>query len=184
MAAWHAAAPGNARLTISVNVSSRQLFDPRFFIELERALEASGLDPRKLQIEITESIFLAQCDDLAALLERIQVLGVRIALDDFGTGYSSLSYLERFRFDALKIDQSFVAKLLTTSATGEIVRLIIGLARALAMEVVAEGIEEAEQWEALRRYGCTRGQGYLFSRPVPEAAVSEVIARPLGVLLV
>ncbi len=179
MAAWHAT-PGTAGLTISVNVSSRQLFDPRFFAELERALENSGLDPRTLQIEITESIFLAHAVDLEALLERIRGLGVRIALDDFGTGYSSLSYLERFRFDALKIDQSFVAKLLTTPATREIVRLIVGLAAALKMDVVAEGVEQAEQWEALREYGCARGQGYLFSRPVPEAEITELLTRPLG----
>ena len=179
MAAWHEA-PGGAGLTLSVNVSSRQLFDPRFFVELESALEKSGLDPHTLQIEITESIFLAHAVDLEALLERIRGLGVRIALDDFGTGYSSLSYLERFRFDTLKIDQSFVAKLLTTPATGEIVRLIVGLASALAMDVVAEGVEEPEQWEALRAYGCARGQGYLFSRPVPEAEIAALLARPLA----
>lgn len=180
MAHWHAATPGSAKLTISVNVSSRQLFDARFFDELERALTTSGLEPHTLLLEITESIFLAQAQDFAALLERIRALGVRIALDDFGTGYSSLSYLERFRFDTLKIDQSFVAKLLTTSATREIVRLIIGLARELEMDVVAEGVEEPEQWEALRRYGCTRGQGYFFSRPVPEAEVAALLGRALG----
>jgi diguanylate cyclase (GGDEF)-like protein/PAS domain S-box-containing protein len=180
MAVWHAAAPQNERLTLSVNVSSRQLFDPGFFYELERALERSGLDPRTLQLEITESIFLAHAEDFATLIERIRALGVRIALDDFGTGYSSLSYLERFHFDTLKIDQSFVAKLLTTVATNEIVRLIIGLARALGMDVVAEGVEESDQWEALREFGCARGQGYLFSRPVPEADVAALLTRPLA----
>jgi diguanylate cyclase (GGDEF)-like protein/PAS domain S-box-containing protein len=180
MAAWHAALPENEKLTLSVNVSSRQLLDVRFFYELERALEQSGLDPSTLQLEITESIFLAHAEDFATLLERIQALGVRIALDDFGTGYSSLSYLERFRFDTLKIDQSFVAKLLTAGATSEIVRLIIGLAGALGMDVVAEGVEESEQWDALREYGCAHGQGYLFSRPVPEADVAALLARPLA----
>ena len=140
----------------------------------------SGLDPRTLQLEITESIFLEHAQDFAALLERIQALGVRFALDDFGTGYSSLSYLERFRFDTLKIDQSFVARLLSVPATAEIVRLIIGLAMALGMDVVAEGVEEPAQWEALRDFGCARAQGYYFSRPVAEGDVTALLGRPLA----
>jgi diguanylate cyclase (GGDEF)-like protein/PAS domain S-box-containing protein len=179
---WQDASPENAKLTLSVNVSSRQLFDPRFFVELNDALSESELDPSTLQLEITESIFLSHEQDFTALLERIKGLGVRIALDDFGTGYSSLSYLERFRFDTIKIDQSFVARLLTTSATGEIVRLIIGLAGALGMEVVAEGVERSAKWAALREFGCARGQGYLFSRPVRETDVAALLVNPLAVL--
>jgi diguanylate cyclase (GGDEF)-like protein/PAS domain S-box-containing protein len=177
---WQASDPERASLKISVNVSSRQLYDPRFFADLEGALGETGLDPATLQLEIKESIFLAQGQDIATLLERIRALGVRIALDDFGTGYSSLSYLERFRVDTLKVDKSFVDRLLTTRATGEIVRLIVGLANALGMDVVAEGVEEAAQLRALREYGAARAQGYLFSRPVPESDVLALLKRPLG----
>lgn len=177
---WHDAAPDAEKLTLSVNVSSRQLFDPRFFHELEHALAQSGIDPHTLQLEITESIFLEHAQDFGALLDRIHALGVRFALDDFGTGYSSLSYLERFRFDTLKIDQSFVARLLKMPATAEIVRLIIGLARALGMDVVAEGVEDPEQWKALREFGCKRAQGYYFSRPVAEPDVAALLGRPLA----
>jgi EAL domain-containing protein (putative c-di-GMP-specific phosphodiesterase class I) len=180
---WQASAPNRARLTISVNVSSRQLYDPRFFADLKSALIETGLDPSTLELEITESIFLAQGHDIAALLERIRALGVRIALDDFGTGYSSLSYLERFRFDTLKVDKTFVDRL-TTRTTGEIVRLIVGLASALGMDVVAEGIEDASQVEVLRDYGAARAQGFLFSRPVPEADVPALLAGPFEQALV
>ena len=180
MRSWHDAAPDGQKLVLSVNVSSRQLFDPRFIFELEDALAESGLDPHTLILEITESIFLEHAQDVSAMFDRIKDLGVRVALDDFGTGYSSLSYLERFHFDTLKIDKSFVARLLSVNATAEIVRLIIGFAGALDMEVVAEGIESAEQWEALREFGCVRAQGYLFSRPVPEAEVAALLARPLA----
>ena len=179
---WHDAAPGRKALTLSVNVSSRQLFDPRFFLELEQALADSGLDPRTLILEITETIFLEHAQDFGALLERIRALGIRFALDDFGTGYSSLSYLERFRFDILKIDQSFVARLLSTPATREIVRLIVGLARALDIAVVAEGVELPEQWAALREYGCSRAQGFYFSPPVAASAVAALLERPLASL--
>ncbi len=181
MRLWHDEAPEREKLTLSVNVSSRQLFDSSFIFELEDALAQSGLDPHTLILEITESIFLEHAQDVSALFDRIKDLGVRVALDDFGTGYSSLSYLERFRFDTLKIDKSFVARLLSMRATSEIVRLIIGLAGALDMEVVAEGIESVEQWEALRDFGCVRAQGYLFSRPVPEAEISALLGRPLAV---
>lgn len=180
MRLWHDAAPERERLTLSVNVSSRQLFDSRFIFELEHALAESGLDPHTLILEITESIFLEHAQDVSALFDRIKDLGVRVALDDFGTGYSSLSYLERFRFDALKIDKSFVARIGSVRATAEIVRLIIGLAGALDMDVVAEGIESTEQWEALNEFGCVRAQGYLFSRPVPEAEVPALLGRPLA----
>jgi diguanylate cyclase (GGDEF)-like protein/PAS domain S-box-containing protein len=180
MRRWHDEAPEREKLTLSVNVSSRQLFDPSFLLELEHALAESELDPRTLILEITESIFLDAAQDIGALFERIKTLGVRIALDDFGTGYSSLSYLERFRFDTLKIDKSFVGRLLSVEATAEIVRLIIGLAGALDMEVVAEGIEDAAQWKALRALGCVRAQGYHFSRPVPEPEVAALLGRPLA----
>ncbi len=180
MRMWHVTTPEHERLSLSVNVSSRQLCDPKFFFELEQTLAASGLDPKTLQLEITESIFLEHAQTAREVFDRVRALGVRIALDDFGTGYSSLSYLEQFPIDTLKIDQSFVARLLTTRATREIVRLIVGLARALEMDVVAEGVEEPEQWEALRQFGCASAQGYLFSRPVPAAEVPALLARPLA----
>jgi predicted signal transduction protein with EAL and GGDEF domain len=180
MSAWHALGEDNANLIISVNVSSRQLNDARFFFELEAALARTGLAPATLQLELTESILLQNAEGARASLERIRRLGVRIALDDFGTGYSSLSYLEKFPIDTLKIDQSFVARLTTAPTTKEIVRLIVGLGSALEMNVLAEGVEQAAQWNVLRDFGCASAQGYLFSRPVPEADVPGLLGRELG----
>ncbi len=180
MHAWHVSSPELAKLALSVNVSSRQLSDPNFMNELEAALSDSGMDGRTLQLELTESIILEQAESVRNLLERIRSLGVRIALDDFGTGYSSLSYLERFPIDTLKIDQSFVRRLLTEPTTSEIVRLIVGLGRALDMNVVAEGVENVEQWDALRKFGCGSAQGYLFSRPVSEREAPALLGRQLA----
>ena len=180
MQAWHVSAPECAKLVLSVNVSSRQLNDATFINELESALAESGLDPHTLQLELTESIFLEHAENARMLLERIRMLGVRIALDDFGTGYSSLSYLQRFPVDTLKIDKSFVALLLTDPATSEIVRLIVGLGRALDMNVVAEGVEDVRQWDVLRKFGCASAQGYLFSRPVSELQVPALVDRQLA----
>ncbi len=162
-------------LSISVNVSSRELFDPCFFTNLSRFLERSQLPPHLLQIELTESVFLAEAAVIGRLFERIRSLGVKIALDDFGTGYSSLSYLERFQIDVLKIDRSFVSRISDPSAKSEIVRMIVSLAHALGVEVVAEGIEVRAQRDALLEMGCTKMQGFLFGRPIPEPEIAALV---------
>jgi hypothetical protein len=138
-------------------------------------LADTGLDPRGLQLEITESAFLAGGPVVGALFSRVRELGVKIAFDDFGTGYSSLGYLERYQIDSLKIDRSFVEHIHDASAKSEILRMIIALAHALGIEVIAEGVEYRAQRDALGKLGCTHLQGFLFSHPLPEAAVMELL---------
>jgi len=174
---WHDARPDSRPVAIGVNVSSRQLSDSGFFETLVAALDESGLDPHALELEITESVFIEHPESVGALLERIRALGVRVVLDDFGTGYSSLSYLERYPIDTLKIDRSFVARLATSRTTVEIVRLVVELAKALQMDVTAEGVEDERQFEILAGCGCTHAQGYLMSRPLPPAAVLPFLER-------
>jgi diguanylate cyclase (GGDEF)-like protein len=166
--------PGDVR--VAVNVSSIQFRKPGLVNVLVQALAASGLDPTRLEVEITESVFLESSDALIAVLHSLRNLGVRIALDDFGTGYSSLSYLQSFPFDKIKIDRSFIQQLLSRSGSTAIVRAITDLARALGMETTAEGVENSEQLEELRQQGCSSVQGYLFSRPVQAASVLAALA--------
>jgi diguanylate cyclase (GGDEF)-like protein len=161
---------------VAVNVSSVQFRKPGLANVLIQALAASGLDPRRLEVEITESIFLESSEALIAVLHSLRSLGIRIALDDFGTGYSSLSYLQSFPFDKIKIDRSFIQQLLSRAGSTAIVRAITDLARALGMETTAEGVENSEQLAELRLQGCSSVQGYLFSRPVNAAAVLEALA--------
>ncbi|MBD5634418.1 MAG: EAL domain-containing protein [Candidatus Eremiobacteraeota bacterium] len=175
--AWNEGRPASDLVTVNVNVSSRQLDDHDFFDILQGALASSGLDPRALKLELTESVFLEHQESVGALLERIRALGVRVALDDFGTGYSSLSYLERFRMDTLKIDRSFVMRLASSPTMIEIVRLIVGIAQALDMDVTAEGIENEAQRAVVDRCGCSHVQGFLFSRPLVSSAVAAFLER-------
>lgn len=153
-------------LVVSVNVSSRQLNEAEFVEELATLIQEYGINPRFLQLEITESIFLKNPLRTGEIFKEIRGLGVKIACDDFGTGYSSLSYIERYPINILKIDQSFVLNMHTGLANAEIVRFIINLAHATGMSVSAEGVENAEQARALLAYGCEIAQGYLYGRPV------------------
>ncbi|MEA3047598.1 MAG: hypothetical protein QOJ53_1930 [Sphingomonadales bacterium] len=161
---------------VAVNVSSVQFRKPGLANVLIQALAASGLDPKRLEVEITESVFLESSETLVAVLHSLRTLGIRIALDDFGTGYSSLSYLQSFPFDKIKIDRSFIQQLLSRSGSTAIVRAITDLARALGMETTAEGVENSEQLAELRLQGCSSVQGYLFSRPVNAAGVLKALA--------
>lgn len=160
---------------VAVNVSSVQIHRPGLGQIVVQALAASGLAPNRLELEITESVFL---DDSAATLEvlhALKALGVRIALDDFGTGYSSLSYLQSFPFDKLKIDRSFIVALENRPGALAVIRAITDLAGALGMETTAEGVEDLAQLNQLEDQGCTTVQGFLFSRPVDEADVRELL---------
>jgi EAL domain-containing protein (putative c-di-GMP-specific phosphodiesterase class I) len=161
---------------IAVNVSSVQIRKPGLANILMQALAASGLDPKRLEVEITESIFLESSEALIAVLHSLRSMGIRIALDDFGTGYSSLSYLQSFPFDKIKIDRSFIQQMLSRSGSTAIVHAITDLARALGMETTAEGVESTEQLAELRLHGCSSVQGYLFSRPVNAAGVFDALA--------
>jgi diguanylate cyclase (GGDEF)-like protein len=172
---WQRASVAAASLVMSVNLSARQFSQPGLVDEVHELLASTGLDPATLELEITESVVMDESEAGIQRLHTLRALGVRLALDDFGTGYSSLSYLRRLPLDVIKIDRSFVAGLgspETAEAGGAnlpIIQAVIALAHGLGIEVVAEGIETAEQLELLRQLGCDRGQGYLFSRPLPAA---------------
>jgi diguanylate cyclase (GGDEF)-like protein len=163
-------------IRVAVNVSSVQFRRPGLADVVLQALTISGLDPKRLELEITESIFLEGSESTFKVLHSLRALGVRIALDDFGTGYSSLSYLQRFPFDKIKIDRSFIQHLLTRPGATAIVRAITDLARALGMETTAEGVEESEQLAELRQHGCSSVQGFLFSRPIDPREIPALLA--------
>ncbi len=161
---------------VAVNVSTVQIRRPGLAQTIVQALRNSGLAPSRLEIEITESIFLETSNTTLGLLHSLRSLGIRVALDDFGTGYSSLSYLQSFPFDKIKIDRSFISNLLTRSGAGAVVKAITDLASALGMETTAEGVEETSQLEQLRKHGCTSVQGFLFSKPVAPDKIFELLA--------
>jgi diguanylate cyclase (GGDEF)-like protein/PAS domain S-box-containing protein len=162
---------------LSVNVSVRQFRQPDFVEQVLGALHASGANPERLRLELTESLLLADVEDVIARMEHLRRYGVGFSLDDFGTGYSSLSYLKRLPLDQLKIDQGFVRDLQTDPNDAAIVRTILALAHSLDLAVVAEGVETTGQLEFLKRHGCDAYQGYLFGRPMP-AQVLERALRP------
>jgi diguanylate cyclase (GGDEF)-like protein/PAS domain S-box-containing protein len=164
-------------VTVAVNLSPLQFKNANLVQTVTAALAAAGLPARRLELEITESVLLQENENNPATLHRLRDLGVRIALDDFGTGYSSLSYLRVFPFDRIKIDGSFVKELPHNVECVSIVRAMADLARGLHMATTAEGVETPEQLEALRAYGCTAAQGYLFSRPLPAGELHGLLAR-------
>lgn len=162
-------------VTISVNVSGRQFKDPVFDIAVEEALVASGLDPKYLELELTEGVLIQQDESLINMLTKLKELGVKLALDDFGTGYSSLSYIKRFPIDRIKIDQSFVREVLHDAGDAAIVDAIIYIAHGLKMDVIAEGVETLEQQDFLGSHFCNDVQGYLVSHPVPCAQLVALL---------
>jgi len=166
------AATWPAEVSLSVNISTRQFSDHRLVDKIVKALTESGLDHRRLELEVTESALLRQAN--LPTLKAIRELGIRLALDDFGTGYSSLSYLKRVQFDKLKIDQSFVKDAPTNAKSKAIVETVANLARALGMTVTAEGVENAEQmrWISGR---CDQAQGYFISRPMPAGDIAAYL---------
>ncbi|MEX2236707.1 MAG: EAL domain-containing protein [Dehalococcoidia bacterium] len=164
MQEWIVNYPDRAPLSISVNLSAKELREPDLSQAIEAILSKTGLSPLSLILEITEGSLLRDTEEVVATLERLRSLGMRIHLDDFGTGYSSLSYLHRFPVDALKIDRSFVSGI--ESEIPEIVRTVATLAGNLGIDVVAEGIETRQQFKGVRELGLEFGQGYYFSRPV------------------
>jgi diguanylate cyclase (GGDEF)-like protein len=164
-------------LRIAVNVSPVQFRSGRLNDRLNEALALSGIDPSRLEVEITESTILDKNEATLDSLRLIKSAGVKIALDDFGTGFSSLSYLRSFPFDRIKIDRSFVMDLGTREDATAIVRAILGLGRSLHIPVTAEGVETPDQLAHLQAEGCAQAQGYLFSRPIPAADITPLIIR-------
>ena len=166
-AAWRAMVPGE--LTMHVNLSGRQLEDPALVGEVSSILRETGLPAGRLVLEITETVLMHDTEATIERLRSLRALGVRLAVDDFGTGYSSLRYLNRFPLDVLKMAKPFVDGLATQSEDPALARAIIDLGSNLGLQIVAEGIEGADQLVQLRRLGCPLGQGFLFSRPLPAA---------------
>ncbi|HEY3080240.1 MAG TPA: EAL domain-containing protein [Chloroflexota bacterium] len=180
-ATWHRRYPDAPAIAVAVNLSVRQFQHPALVDEVATVLRETGLDPRCLSLEITESMMMEAAEATNAILRGLKQLGVKLAIDDFGTGYSSLGYLKRFPVDVLKIDRTFVAGLGRDPEDTAIVHAVIRLAHTLGLEVTAEGIETAEQAENLRATGCELGQGYHFARPLPAEAVEDFFAGSLTV---
>ncbi|WP_164718528.1 EAL domain-containing protein [Bradyrhizobium sp. LVM 105] len=172
--ACNEAATWPTQIRVAVNVSPVQLKCDTLALRIAGALAASGLDPRRLELEITEAVLIRDDEAALSILHQLRSIGVRIALDDFGTGYSSLSYLKRFPFDKIKIDRCFVADIAETSGAPVIVQAVVNIAAASSMTTVAEGVETEAQREMLRALGCTQMQGYLFSPPKPAAEVRKL----------
>ena len=159
--------PARAHLTLSVNVSARQFYEKGFVDYVLGLIDYSGANPRKLKIELTESMLAEDLENIVSKMTILRARGIGFSLDDFGTGYSSLSYLKRLPLDQLKIDQSFVRDLLTDPNDVAIAQTIVALARSLGLSVIAEGVETDAQKQVLAQHGCYAYQGYLFSRPLP-----------------
>jgi len=177
---WNAAFSASPQLTMSVNVSAKQLCEPQFASRVREILAASGVDGAMLHIEITESAIMSCAADAKVALDELRAMGVRIHLDDFGTGYSSLGYLHAFPTDALKIDRSFISGQGDGVAHPEIVQSILALAHSLSIEVIAEGIETRKQYTELRLLKCGFGQGHYFSRPVDASRATLSLAASRG----
>ncbi|MGH9002760.1 MAG: putative bifunctional diguanylate cyclase/phosphodiesterase, partial [Acidimicrobiia bacterium] len=175
-AQWQAVAPRTAPMMLAVNLSTRQLRDPGVVEAFRRIIEETGIDPKSVCLELTETVLMEDPYLYLQPLRDLKALGLRLALDDFGTGHASLSYLKRFPFDVLKIDRSFVRGLGRDEADRAIVRGVIDMAHALGLQVVAEGIEDQEHLVELRALGCDLAQGYHIARPLPAEAISALLA--------
>jgi len=175
-AEWQASLPPSSPFGVSVNLAVLQLEQPDLVDQVATVLRETGLEPHRLELELTESAVIKHAESAISTIARLKTLGIRLAIDDFGTGYSSLSYLQRLAVDTLKIDQSFTKGLAPGSTTTEIVQAVIMLAHALGMSVTAEGIETAEQQTLLTALGCENGQGFLFS-PACSAVELDALLR-------
>ena len=151
---------------MAVNISAMEFRDDNFLESVFAALSETGLDPKSLELELTESVLMKRAESAASVLRTLRARGVQLAVDDFDTGYSSLSYLRKFPIDALKIDQSFVRQITTTPGDTAIVAAIISMGRSLRLRVVAEGVETQPELAFLQSHQCDEAQGYYFSRPV------------------
>ncbi len=178
--AWQQICPELAALSVSVNLSARQLQSPTLVQDIQQVLTETGLPPRALKLEITESVAMQDAAATVVTLKQLKQLGIRLAIDDFGTGYSSLGYLKRFPLDVLKIDRSFVDRLGRDSEDIAIVRAVITLAHTLGMAVTAEGIETVKQFRDLRALGCEYGQGYYFAPPLAANECESLLTAPLS----
>jgi diguanylate cyclase (GGDEF)-like protein/PAS domain S-box-containing protein len=180
LAQWHRDNPDTGHLRMSINVSGRQFQGSGLVEEVTAVLAETGVDPKAIVLEITESMLMQDVDATATTLQELRDLGVRVAVDDFGTGYSSLSYLKRFPVDILKVDRSFVGGHNAGDTT--LADAVLGLGRALQLQTVAEGIETDTQWSTMRDLGYDYGQGYLFARPAAAVQIDQLMADPTNPL--
>jgi len=172
LATW-ATDPTRDKLSVAVNVSARQIHEPSFVTQVRDILAQTGANPRRLKLELTESVLISDIEGIAAKMNELQRDGIRFSLDDFGTGFSSLSYLKRLPLNQLKIDASFVRDILVDPSDEAIAKMVISLGASLGLEVIAEGVETSAQKVKLEDLGCTQFQGYLYGRPVPVAQLEE-----------
>jgi diguanylate cyclase (GGDEF)-like protein/PAS domain S-box-containing protein len=170
---------GLPEISMAVNVSAMEFRDERYLDGLFTVLRETGMNPRSLELELTESVLMKHAESASVILHTVRQCGVQVAVDDFGTGYSSLSYLQKFHVDALKIDQSFVGQITSTKGDASIVSAVIGMAQNLELRVVAEGVETLEQASFLRAHGCDEAQGFLFGRPVPAHEFARLLVTGL-----
>jgi EAL domain-containing protein (putative c-di-GMP-specific phosphodiesterase class I) len=177
--AWQERYPGEPPLKVSVNLSPRQFQQPDLSESIARVLTETGLDPGCLILEITETVLMKESHAAGATLQRLRNLGVSIAIDDFGTAYSSLARLKHWPVDTLKVDRSFVAGLGEDEDDEVLVSGILSMAFGLGLTVVAEGVETSKQLASLRAIGCSRAQGFYFSRPLPSEEVASLLERHL-----
>jgi predicted signal transduction protein with EAL and GGDEF domain len=176
------AATWPAHVRVAVNVSPIQFKSQTLSLKVAAALAETGLDPRRLELEITEAVLIADDDAALVALNGLRALGVHIALDDFGTGYSSLQYLQRFPFDKIKIDRSFVKEVTRNSSSSSIIRAVVSIAADRNMVTTAEGVETEQQRDTVQALGCTQMQGYLFSAARPAHEIRALLAlRPAEV---
>lgn len=173
--AWHR--QGHTALRMAVNLSAQQFSKPGLDRLVHEVLQDTGLAPRWLELEVTETIALQDIDDAISTLKTLKAMGVRIAIDDFGTGYSSLSYLKHFPVHSIKIDRSFVSGITTNSSDAAITRAVIAMAQNLGVRVVAEGVESEKQLEFLKTYQCHEVQGFYFFPPLPEKSITQLLQR-------
>ena len=166
---------GAAPISVAVNLSARQLSREDFAQSITSVLHESGLEPRYLELEITESAVMHNAEIAATALRQLKSLGVRVAIDDFGTGHSSLATLKRFPIDSVKIDHSFIFDLPDDQDDVAITRAVIAMAHSLGLKVIAEGVETKEQSDFLRAHDCDEMQGYFFSPPIDSAALMRLI---------
>ncbi|MDQ3618800.1 MAG: EAL domain-containing protein [Actinomycetota bacterium] len=176
---WQREHPMSPPLRVGVNLSARQLQDGDLMNEICEVLDATGLEPSSLILEVTESVLMRDTQTTMEILKEIKLLGVQIAVDDFGTGYSSLSYLKHFPVDVIKIDKSFIDGIEGSQEEAKLVRAIIQLGESLGLKTVAEGIETRAQLEELRRLGCKEGQGFYVARPLDQVMMGIVLEKAI-----
>ena len=174
--AWHDAGQGGELRHLAVNVSPLQFHQSGFVEEVGAIIDATGIDPSRLALELTEGMLIADVDAVIDKMRRLKALGLCLSIDDFGTGYSSLTYLKRLPMDVLKIDKSFVQQLSSSTSDAAIVETIISMAGHLGLDTVAEGVETEAQLQFLERHGCLVYQGYWFSHPVPAETLGSMLA--------